>query len=139
MIDFENQTDFLVNLVALEKIVNSLTKKDLELIIVDNQTIKEINLEYRKKDEATDVLSFPVDGDFEHLPLGTIIISIDFVKEKAKEYGHNEEDELNLLFIHGLLHLLGYDHEVDNGEHRQKEEELIKQFNLPSSLIVRNS
>ena len=139
MIDFENQTDFLVNLVALEKIVNSLTKKDLELIIVDNQTIKEINLEYRKKDEATDVLSFPVDGDFEHLPLGTIIISIDFVKEKAKEYGHSEKDELNLLFIHGLLHLLGYDHEVDNGEHRQKEEELIKQFNLPSSLIVRNS
>ena len=139
MIDFENQTDFLVNLVALEKIVTSLTKKDLELIIVDNQTIKEINLEHRKKDEATDVLSFPVDGDFEHLPLGTIIISIDFVKEKAKEYGHNEEDELNLLFIHGLLHLLGYDHEIDNGEHRQKEEELIKQFNLPSSLIVRNS
>ena len=139
MIDFENQTDFLVNLVALEKIVNSLTKKDLELIIVDNQTIKEINLEHRKKDEATDVLSFPVDGDFEHLPLGTIIISIDFVKEKAKEYGHNEEDELNLLFIHGLLHLLGYDHEVDNGEHRKKEEELIIKFNLPSSLIVRNS
>ena len=139
MIDFENQTDFLVNLVALEKIVTSLTKKDLELIIVDNQTIKEINLEYRKKDEATDVLSFPVDGDFEHLPLGTIIISIDFVKEKAKENGHSEEDELNLLFIHGLLHLLGYDHEVDNGEHRRKEEELIIKFNLPSSLIVRNS
>ena len=139
MIDFENQTDFLVNLVALEKIVTSLTTKDLELIIVDNKTIKEINFEYRKKDEATDVLSFPVDGDFEHLPLGTIIISIDFVKEKAKEYGHNEEDELNLLFIHGLLHLLGYDHEVDNGEHRKKEEELIIKFNLPSSLIVRNS
>jgi probable rRNA maturation factor len=49
------------------------------------------------------------------------------------------ETRTNLLFIHGLLHLLGYDHEVDNGEHRQKEEELIKQFNLPSSLIVRNS
>ena len=139
MIDFENQTDFLVNLVALEKIVTSLTTKDLELIIVDNKTIKEINFEYRKKDEATDVLSFPVDGNFEHLPLGTIIISIDFVKEKAKEYGHSEENELNLLFIHGLLHLLGYDHEVDNGEHRKKEEELIIKFNLPSSLIVRNS
>ncbi|HKM19537.1 MAG TPA: rRNA maturation RNase YbeY [Aliarcobacter sp.] len=139
MIDFENQTDFNVDLVALEEIVASLTAKDLELIIVDNQTIKEINLEYRKKDEATDVLSFPVDGDFKHLPLGTIIISVDFVKEKSKEYGHSEENELNLLFIHGLLHLLGYDHEVDNGEHRQKEEELIKKFNLPSSLIVRNS
>lgn len=139
MIDFENQTNFKVDLVALEKIVSSLTEKDLELIIVDNKTIKEINFEYRQKDEATDVLSFPVDGDFTHLPLGTIIISVDFVEEKSKEYGHSFNDELNLLFIHGLLHLLGYDHEVDNGEHRQKEEELIKKFNLPSSLIVRNS
>jgi probable rRNA maturation factor len=49
MIDFENQTDFLVNLVALEKIVTSLTKKDLELIIVDNQTIKEISPDCKKR------------------------------------------------------------------------------------------
>ena len=68
MIDFENQTDFLVNLVALEKIVTSLTKKDLELIIVDNQTIKEINHEHRKKDEETDVISCPAAAEFEHLP-----------------------------------------------------------------------
>ena len=61
------------------------------------------------------------------------------VVEKAKEYGHTFNEEFSLLFIHGILHLLGYDHEVDNGEHRAKEEELIKEFNLPDSLIIRNS
>ncbi|WP_198305240.1 rRNA maturation RNase YbeY [Arcobacter vandammei] len=139
MIDFDNQTDLNVDLEALETIAQSLTPRDFELIVVNNETIKEINFEYREKNEATDVLSFPFDGDFAHLPLGTIIISEDFVSEKAKEYKHSIEDEFKLLFIHGLLHLLGYDHEVDNGEHRQKEEELIKKFNLPNSLIVRNS
>ena len=74
-----------------------------------------------------------------NMPLGSIVISTDFVEEKAKEYGHTFNEEFSLLFIHGLLHLLKYDHEVDNGEHRAKEEELIKKFNLPDSLIVRNS
>jgi probable rRNA maturation factor len=73
------------------------------------------------------------------MPLGSIIISTDFISEKASEYNHSFEDEMKLLFIHGILHLLGFDHEVDNGEHRQKEEELIKKYNLPDSLIVRNS
>jgi probable rRNA maturation factor len=139
MIDFDNQTDLNVDLEALETIAQSLTTRDFELIVVNNETIKEINFEYREKNEATDVLSFPFDGDFAHLPLGTVIISEDFVKEKALEFNHSIEDEFKLLFIHGLLHLLGFDHEVDNGEHRKKEEELIKKFNLPSSLIVRNS
>lgn len=139
MIDFDNQTDLIVDINELEQIASSQTNRDLELIIMNNEAIKEINFEYREKNEATDVLSFPFEGDFAHLPLGTIIISENFVVEKAKEYNHKIEDELKLLFIHGLLHLLGFDHEIDNGEHRQKEEELIKNFNLPSSLIVRNS
>jgi probable rRNA maturation factor len=70
-------------------------------------------------------------------PLGSIVISNDFVKEKALEFGHKVSDELSLLFIHGLLHILGYDHEVDDGEMRQKEKELIEKFALPKSLIVR--
>ena len=139
MIDFENQTVLLVELSELEEIAHSVTNREIELIIVNNETIKNINFEYREKNEATDVLSFPFDGDFAHLPLGTIIISKDFVTEKAKEYNHSNNDEIKLLFIHGLLHLLGYDHEIDNGEHREKEEELINKYNLPSSLIVRNS
>ena len=139
MIDFENQTDLLVELSELEEIAHNVTNREIELIIVNNETIKNINFEYREKNEATDVLRFPFDGDFAHLPLGTIIISKDFVTEKAKEYNHSNNDEIKLLFIHGLLHLLGYDHEIDNGEHREKEEELINKYNLPSSLIVRNS
>jgi len=71
--------------------------------------------------------------------LGSIVISTDFVQEKAKEFKHSFNEEFTLLFIHGLLHLLGFDHEIDNGEHRLKEEELIEKFKLPSSLIVRNS
>ena len=72
------------------------------------------------------------------MPLGSIVISIDTAKKEAEEFGHSIEDEIKLLFIHGLLHLLGYDHEIDNGEMRAKEAEIIEKFNLPKSLIVRN-
>ena len=139
MIDLENNTQFEINISNLEKIVETLTKKDIELLVVRNDEIRILNKEHRKIDKATDVLSFPLDYDFVNMPLGSIVISTDFVEEKSKEYGHEFNEEFSLLFIHGILHLLGYDHEVDNGEHRNKEEELIKQFNLPDSLIVRNS
>ena len=65
------------------------------------------------------------------------MLSADLVKERSAEFGHDSEDELSLLFIHGLLHLLGFDHEVDNGEMRAKEKEIIQAFSLPSSLIIR--
>ena len=139
MIDLDNETGFEIDILILEKITNSLTQKDIELLVVKNDEIQELNKEHRNIDKATDVLSFPIDFDMPNMPLGSIVISTDFVEEKAKEYGHTFNEEFSLLFIHGILHLLGYDHEVDNGEHRQKEEELIKQFNLPDSLIVRNS
>ena len=139
MIDLDNGTEFNIDILILEKIANSLTQKDIELLVVKNDEIQELNKEHRNIDKATDVLSFPIDFDMPNMPLGSIVISTDFVEEKAKEYGHTFNEEFSLLFIHGILHLLGYDHEVDNGEHRQKEEELIKEFNLPDSLIVRNS
>ena len=139
MIDLENNTQFEINISSLEKIAETLTKKDIELLVVRNDEIRILNKEHGKIDKATDVLSFPLDYDFVNMPLGSIVISTDFVEEKSKEYGHEFNEEFSLLFIHGILHLLGYDHEVDNGEHRNKEEELIKQFNLPDSLIVRNS
>lgn len=139
MIDLDNQTNFELNINFLQEITNKLTKKDIELILVENEQIQELNLEHRNINKATDVLSFPMDFDFEGMPLGSIVVSIDFVKLKAEELKHKEEEELALLYIHGLLHLLGFDHEVDEGEHRLKEEELIKEFNLPSSLIIRNS
>jgi len=65
------------------------------------------------------------------------VISAEYVQKGAQHFGHSCDDELALLFIHGLLHLLGYDHETDQGEMRAKEEALIKNFNLPKSLIVR--
>lgn len=140
MIDLENSTEFEIEISTLENIANTLTNKDIELLVVKNDEIQELNKEYRNKNKPTDVLSFPMDLEIANMPLlGSIVISTDFVQEKAKEYNHSFNEEFTLLFIHGLLHLLGFDHEIDNGEHREKEEELIKKFNLPNSLIVRNS
>ncbi|MCG3671659.1 rRNA maturation RNase YbeY [Aliarcobacter butzleri] len=140
MIDLENSTEFEIDTLNLENIANTLTIKDIELIVVKNDEIQELNKEYRNIDKPTDVLSFPMNFEVIDMPLlGSIVISTDFVQEKAKEFKHSFNEEFTLLFIHGLLHLLGFDHEIDNGEHRLKEEELIEKFKLPSSLIVRNS
>ena len=57
---------------------------------------------------------------------------------KADRFAHSPQEELKLLLIHGILHLLGYDHEIDNGEMREKEREIIEHFNLPKSLIIRS-
>ncbi|SFV70298.1 Metal-dependent hydrolase YbeY, involved in rRNA and/or ribosome maturation and assembly [hydrothermal vent metagenome] len=137
MIDIDNQTAYAVNEKLLHIILLSLTQKEIELIVTSNEHIQTINKEYREVDKPTDVLSFPYEA-MPMAPLGSIVISIDYVKQKAAELGHSEDDEFALLFIHGLLHLLGYDHECDNGEMRVMEEKLINQFGLPKSLIVRN-
>ncbi|MDH4943911.1 rRNA maturation RNase YbeY [Sulfurimonas sp. C5] len=136
MIDIENKTDLEIDFTKLETILKSLTKKEIELIITDNDEIQEINKEYRGKDYPTDVLSFPYE-EMPFSPLGSIVISKNFVEEKAQEFGHSIQDEFTLLFIHGLLHVMGYDHEIDNGEMRTMEEKLINKFSLPKSLIVR--
>lgn len=136
MIELDNRTTLEVDETFLNSIADSLTEKEIELIITSNQEIREINAAHRKIDKATDVLSFPYE-EVPMGPLGSIIISETFVKDKALELGHKESAELALLFIHGLLHILGYDHETDNGEMRLKEANLIKEFDLPLSLIVR--
>jgi len=143
MLNIENSTTVQFDHASLEKISNALSSREIDLSICDNQTIQKYNSLYRGKNKHTDVLSFPIDtelGDtkFEHIPLGSIVISIDYVKKLSQELGHTVDEELSLLFIHGLLHLLGYDHETDNGEMREMEEQLINKFNLPKSLIVRN-
>jgi probable rRNA maturation factor len=141
-LSLENQTKYEVNIKLLEKVTKEMTNKEVELIVCYNDYIQTLNLQFRNKDKPTDVLSFPLENMIignVAIPLGSIVISVDFVKQKSEELNHSFDDELALLFIHGLLHLLEFDHEIDNGEHRKKEEELIKQFNLPKSLIVRNS
>jgi len=126
MIELDNQTDLKLNETLLNSISDYLTQKDIELLITSQEEIKKINNDFRKIDKSTDVLSFPYE-DMPMAPLGSIVISSWHVQTKAKELGHTTDDELALLFIHGLLHLLGYDHEVDNGEMREKEIELIEQ------------
>lgn len=136
MIELDNRTNLQIDETLLEKISQTLTKKDIELIVMNSDEIKEINKEHRGIDSSTDVLSFPCE-DMPMSPLGSILISSWHVQEKAKELSHTTNDEFTLLFIHGLLHLLGFDHEVDNGEMREEEAKLIKEFNLPNSLIIR--
>ena len=137
MIFLDNQTNIDIELKTLRDIANYLgIDKDIELIFVDDNKMRAINKEYRSIDNTTDVLSFPL-AEVEHLPLGSIIISIDKAKEVANRLKHSLDSEIALLFTHGLLHLLGYDHEVDNGEMRKREEEIIDAFKLPKSLIIR--
>ena len=142
MIDLDNQTTLTIDSDALKKIAESLATREVELIIVDDETMLALNSDHRGKDNTTDVLSFPMEAPFTEqsifgMPLGSIIIAASYVKKEAKNLGHTEQDELSLLFIHGMLHLLGFDHEVDDGEMRAREKELIEQFGLPKSLIQR--
>jgi len=137
MLSIENNTDFIPPLEDFEKILNALhVENEVELSIVKSEQIRLINKEYRGIDKSTDVLSFPVDP-FPHAPLGTILINIDAITQEAKERNHSIEAEACLLFLHGLLHLLGYDHEIDSGQMRTKEEEIVKKLSFPQSLIVR--
>ena len=136
MIDIDNQTDFEPDYTLIETIADTLNAGEMELIICDDETIRVLNKEHRGIDKATDVLSFPYDP-MPMAPIGSIVISADHVKTGAARFGHSEAQECALLFLHGVLHLLGFDHEIDNGEMRRKEEEIITALGLPSSLIVR--
>ena len=103
-----------------------MENSELSVTFVDNERIQEINKEYRHKDMPTDVISFAMEelGEGEialigvDMPrvLGDIIISIPKAKSQADEYGHTFMRELGFLAVHGFLHLLGYDHEVEEDE-----------------------
>ncbi len=109
---------------------------EIGLIIVSDYYIKKLNKKYRGKDSPTDVLSFSFlepehedMSDEEDFAIGDIIISLDRAREQASEQGHSLEQEIVLLTIHGLLHLLGYDHErKEDRELMQSQEEKIKKL-----------
>jgi len=92
---------------------------EVNVTFVDDEAIKALNLQYRKKDTATDVLSFPMgeEGKFDLNPdsnayvLGDIVISLQTATEQAKKYGHPLFEEVAFLTVHSMLHILGYDHE----------------------------
>lgn len=122
MFEIINDTDKEV--VELEKLNNyikyvvgelELEKCEFNIIIIDNERIREINREYRKIDKETDVISFALEDNMDisyddFRLLGDIYISIDRCYEQAMEYGHSREREICFLATHGILHLLGYDH-----------------------------
>jgi probable rRNA maturation factor len=137
MISIDNTTDCTLDTPMLEAIADALTQREIELVICDDATIAELNRTHRQIDAPTDVLSFPLAGEHDHMPLGTVVIACDHARRKADELGHTPDAEIALLFIHGLLHLLGYDHETDTGQMREREHALIRMFELPESLIVR--
>lgn len=104
---------------------------EVSVLLTDNETIHVLNKDYRDKDMPTDVLSFAlnegeepgiIDGPAEEL-LGDIIISIERAAEQAVEYGHSLERETAFLTLHGMLHLLGYDHETEEERHEMRQEE----------------
>ena len=122
----------------LEQIADFLGAGDVELVFVNDDEMRKINRSQRDIDKATDVLSFPYEQVFGGL-MGSVVISTDTASRVADELGHSIECEIALLFLHGVLHILGYDHEIDDGQMREKEKEVIEHFSLPDSLIIRNS
>ena len=122
----------------LEQIADFLGAGDVELVFVNDDEMRKINRSQRGIDKATDVLSFPYEQVSDGL-MGSVVISTDTASRVAGELGHSIECEIALLFLHGVLHILGYDHEIDNGQMREKEKEVIEHFSLPDSLIIRNS
>ncbi len=96
---------------------------EVSILLVDDDTIRDLNRQYRGVDEATDVLAFSqLEGeDFGsegEIVIGDVVISVDTAARQAKEQGHTLEEELDVLIAHGLLHLLGYDHETPEDERR---------------------
>ena len=122
----------------LEQIADFLGAGDVELVFVNDDEMRKINREHRGINKATDVLSFPYEQVSGGL-MGSVVISTDTASRVAGELGHSIEYEIALLFLHGVLHILGYDHEIDGGQMREKEKEVIEHFSLPDSLIIRNS
>ena len=134
-------------------------KIHIELVFVGSKKMRNINKEFLDKDYATDVLSFPLmdlplidsldlplidffslknlsldSSDFLPLLLGSIVINLALARKNSLKFAHSLEDEIIILFIHALLHLLGFDHERDRGAHRQKEREIMQKLGLSKDL-----
>lgn len=119
---------------------------EVSVVLADDEYIHQLNRQYRQKDSPTDVLSFAMNdlcaGDQEpeiaeapadiEILLGDIVISLETASRQAQEFGHSLERELAYLTVHGMLHLLGYDHEVEEErtEMRQEEEYILSLFGI---------
>ncbi|WP_348266981.1 rRNA maturation RNase YbeY [Edaphobacter paludis] len=109
---------------------------DVDVLLADDATLRRLNKTFRGKNKATDVLSFPAaENPYGHA--GDLAISLDTAARQAAAFGHTLRDEVRILLLHGLLHLSGLDHEVDNGEMAARERELRRELRLPVTLIER--
>jgi probable rRNA maturation factor len=122
----------------LERVAPARARGTVSVAIVSDRRIRVLNREYRGCDYATDVLSFPTDtppvpGPF----LGDIVIARGVARRQARRARHSERVELRVLALHGLLHLLGYDHERDQGEMQREERRLRRKGGLRTGLIER--
>ena len=112
----------------------------VSILLTDDERIRDLNRQFRKKSAPTDVLSFP---PFEPVKAarnrsaGDLAISLETASRQASAFGHSLADEVKVLILHGALHLAGYDHETDSGEMARLEMRLRKEFGLPSGLIQR--
>jgi|KBSSwiStaDraftv2_1062776.scaffolds.fasta_scaffold2620122_1 probable rRNA maturation factor len=122
--------------------------KSFDCLVSDDRELRALNRQFRGKNHATDVLSFPNPNGAATFPnraatrgsgafLGEIAISLDRARAQASEHGHSLDDELRILMLHGALHLAGLDHESDNGEMARAERRWRKHFGLPAGLIDR--
>lgn len=140
------ECDYYFKLVVRRAVIATLNylniRNDAEISVTfcDNEYIKSLNSQYRNKDSATDVLSFPI-YDFyaeeipkdEALMLGDIVISIERAKEQAKEVGNTFLEEIAFLVVHSMLHLLGYDHErspEDEEAQCKAQKEIVKTIEI---------
>jgi len=113
-------------------------RTEISVTFVEAEEIRELNRDYRDNDKVTDVLSFPQFDDLNDIPdfgeicLGDVVICRDRAAEQAEEFGHSFEREIIYLFTHSILHLLGYDHmvEEEKREMRAREEEVMTHLGI---------
>jgi probable rRNA maturation factor len=108
-------------------------KGEVSVLLTTDEGIRALNWRFRKKNKATDVLSFPAGFGV----AGDLAISVETAARQAAEQGHRLSVELRVLMLHGLLHLAGYDHEIDDGAMARKERRLRAKLRLPMGLIER--
>jgi probable rRNA maturation factor len=118
---------------ASKRVVN---RRTFTCVISDDRELRTLNAIFLGHDYPTDVLSFPMGETADNL--GEIIISAERAQVQAAEFGHDRIDEIQILILHGLLHLAGMDHETDRGEMARVENKWREELGLPTSLIARS-
>jgi probable rRNA maturation factor len=111
-------------------------KGEVNVLVTSSQELRKLNRRFRGKNQPTDVLSFP-SGLADGLA-GDVAISAEIAAKNAQQLGHSTAQEVEILTLHGVLHLAGYDHERDHGEMARKERRLRKSLGLPPGLIERS-